>query len=124
MVAVLGSARRLDGMVVVDEVREVAVGLAAQPPVVPLEASPERPAALERRLVALLAGREMPLADAVRAVAVLRQHLGDEATLEGNPRSTSSWKPEANSAMVAMPFVVAFRPVSSEARVGEHSAVV
>ena len=32
--------------------------------------------------------------------------------------------PEANSAMVAMPFVVALRPVSSEARVGEHSAVV
>ena len=26
--------------------------------------------------------------------------------------------------MVAMPFVVALRPVSSEARVGEHSAVV
>ena len=33
-------------------------------------------------------------------------------------------KPEANSAMVAMPLVVALRPVSSEARVGEHSAVV
>ena len=33
-------------------------------------------------------------------------------------------KPELNSAMVAMPFDVALRPVSSEARVGEHSAVV
>ncbi len=33
-------------------------------------------------------------------------------------------KPEANSAMVAMPLVVALRPVSSDARVGEHSAVV
>ena len=32
--------------------------------------------------------------------------------------------PDANSAMVAMPFEVAFRPVSSDARVGEHSAVV
>ena len=32
--------------------------------------------------------------------------------------------PEANSAMVAIPFEVAFRPVSSDARVGEHSAVV
>ena len=33
-------------------------------------------------------------------------------------------KPELNSAMVAMPLVVALRPVSSDARVGEHSAVV
>ena len=33
-------------------------------------------------------------------------------------------KPLANSAMVAIPFDVAFRPVSSEAREGEHSAVV
>ena len=33
-------------------------------------------------------------------------------------------KPDANSAIVAMPFVVALRPVSSDARVGEHSAVV
>ena len=32
--------------------------------------------------------------------------------------------PEANSAMVAIPFDVALRPVKSEARVGEHSAVV
>ena len=33
-------------------------------------------------------------------------------------------KPELNSAIVAMPFEVALRPVSREARVGEHSAVV
>ncbi len=32
--------------------------------------------------------------------------------------------PLANSAIVAMPLVVAFRPVSSDARVGEHRAVV
>ncbi len=32
--------------------------------------------------------------------------------------------PELNSAIVAIPFDVAFRPVSNEARVGEHSAVV
>ena len=32
--------------------------------------------------------------------------------------------PELNSAMVAIPFVVALRPVSSDDRVGEHSAVV
>ena len=32
--------------------------------------------------------------------------------------------PEANSAIVAIPFVVALRPVSSDDRVGEHSAVV
>ncbi len=33
-------------------------------------------------------------------------------------------KPELNSAMVAMPLEVALRPVSSDARVGEHNAVV
>lgn len=33
-------------------------------------------------------------------------------------------KPELNSAIVAMPLDVAFLPVSREARVGEHSAVV
>ncbi len=33
-------------------------------------------------------------------------------------------KPEANSAIVAMPLVVALRPVRSDARVGEQSAVV
>jgi hypothetical protein len=32
--------------------------------------------------------------------------------------------PELNSAMVAIPFDVALRPVSSEERVGEHRAVV
>ncbi len=32
--------------------------------------------------------------------------------------------PDANSAIVAMPFEVAFLPVSKDARVGEHSAVV
>ena len=33
-------------------------------------------------------------------------------------------KPDENSAMVAMPLLVALRPVSSDARVGEHNAVV
>src|SRR5664279_332946 len=33
-------------------------------------------------------------------------------------------KPELNSAIVAMPFDVALRPVSSDALVGEHKAVV
>jgi hypothetical protein len=32
--------------------------------------------------------------------------------------------PELNSAMVAMPLLVALRPVSNDDRVGEHSAVV
>ncbi|CMH55641.1 Uncharacterised protein [Mycobacterium tuberculosis] len=32
--------------------------------------------------------------------------------------------PSVNSSMVAMPTVVALRPVNSDARVGEHSAVV
>ena len=82
VVAVLGTAGALDRMVVVDEVRIPGVRLAAEPPVEPLEPAPERPPALERREVALLTGREVPLPDAVRVVAALGQDLGDEPVLE------------------------------------------
>ena len=51
------------------------------------------------------------------------------STSEMNPFSNGirvemPGKPELNSAIVAMPFDVALRPVSSDERVGEHSAVV
>ena len=51
------------------------------------------------------------------------------STSEMNPFSNGMrvempGNPELNSAMVAMPLEVALRPVSSEARVGEHRAVV
>ena len=48
----------------------------------PLEPASERPPTLERGLVALLAGGEVPLADAVGVVPALGEDLGDEAVLE------------------------------------------
>ncbi len=56
-------------------------------------------------------------------------HPRSARTSETNPFSNGMWvlmpgNPELNSAMVAIPLVVALRPVSSDARVGEHSAVV
>lgn len=39
-------------------------------------------------------------------------------------RAEMPGKPAPNSAIVAIPFEVALRPFISEARVGEHSAVV
>jgi hypothetical protein len=62
VVAVFGAGRRLDRVVVVDEVGVIGVRLAAQPAVVPLEAATERPAALVGGHVALLAGSQVPLA--------------------------------------------------------------
>ena len=86
VVAVLGPARRVDLVVVVDEVGIPVVRLAAEPAVEALEPAPERPPALERGEVALLARRQVPLADAVRVVPVLGEHLGDEAVLERDAR--------------------------------------
>ena len=123
MVALLGRRRRLGRVVVVDQVGIPAARLAAEEAVEPLEAATERPALLPRGHAGLLTRGEVPLADAVGVVAVLEQHLGDEPVLERDPRGDAG-EAELNSAIVAMPFEVALRPVSSEARVGEHSAVV
>ena len=62
VIAVLGPARRVDLVVVVDEVGIPVVGLAAEPSVEAFEPAPQRPPALERGEVALLARRQVPLA--------------------------------------------------------------
>ena len=82
VVALLGRRRRLDRMVVVDEVRIPLVRLAAEEAVVALEAAPERPLALRRREVHLVLGAEMPLAHVVRVPAALAEHLGEVRALE------------------------------------------
>ncbi len=101
VVAVLGPGRRLGGMVVVDQVGVVAVGLAAQPAVEALETATERPPTFVGRLVALLAGCEMPLAHGVGVVAPFGENLGEEPAPErdpgrdarGSPRRTRRWWP-------------------------------
>jgi hypothetical protein len=48
----------------------------------------------------------------------------DTKPLSNGMRVEIPGNPDANSAIVAIPLVVAFLPVSRDARVGEHSAVV
>ena len=101
VVAVLRTPGGLDRVVVVHEVREPRVRLAAQPPVEALEATAERPAALVRRQVALLARGEVPLADAVGVVARARRaprresrsRTGSESRSPGTPTRTRRWWP-------------------------------
>ena len=81
VVALVGRRRRADRMVVVGEVGKPLVGRAGHEPVEPLEAAPERPP-VERPSRGRLGRRgEVPLADGERVVAVLEQHLGQEAVL-------------------------------------------
>ncbi len=82
VVALLGRPGRLDRVVVVDELRVPLARVAAQEAVEALEAAPQRPAVVRagRRLVD--ARGEVPLADHVRAVAVLKEHLREHPVLE------------------------------------------
>src|SRR6185369_3650721 len=84
VVALFRRLRRLDLMVVVDEVRIVLMRVSAQKPVVALEAAAERPAIVRAGGADLLGWRQVPLADAVGGIPVLLQHLGEEPVLEGN----------------------------------------
>ena len=82
VVALLGRARRLHLVVVVHQVRIPLAGVTAQEAVETLEAAPQRPP-VERACARLLvARRQVVLPDHERAVAVLEQHLGQEAVLE------------------------------------------
>ena len=93
VVAVLGGRRRLDRVVVVDEIRVVLVGLAAHEAVVPLEPTAQRPLvprAAERHLGGR---REVPLADGVGGVAVADEDLGQEPVLGRHRRRCSRGSP-------------------------------
>ena len=82
VVTLLRGARRLYLVVVVHQVRIPLAGVAAQEPVEALEAAAERPP-VERACARLLvARRQVILPDHERAVAVLDEHLGQEAVLE------------------------------------------
>ena len=77
VVALLGPARRLDVVVVADEVRRPVVGVALQEPVVALEAEAERPGVEGPGGRALPPGCEVPLADGQGGVAGVTQQAGE-----------------------------------------------
>jgi hypothetical protein len=82
VVAVLGAFGLLGVVVVVDQVGIPLVGLAAEEPVVALEAAAHRPVALGRGHVQLIGRAQMPLAEHVGVPAPFAQHLGDGRALE------------------------------------------
>ena len=84
VVALFGCARRVDLVVVGDEVGVVLVGVAAEEAVEALEAAAEGPAVAAGGHVHVGLRREVPLADGVGGVAVRSQDLGEEAVLEGD----------------------------------------
>ena len=71
VVALLGRPRRLDRVVVVDEVGVPLARVPAEEAVEALEAAPERPAVVRAGRRLLVARGQVPLADHVGAVAVL-----------------------------------------------------
>ena len=78
VVAVLDRSRRVDEVVVVRERGRVLVRLTAEEAVEAFEAATERPAIAARGEVHFVVGREVPLADRPRRVAVRDEHLGEE----------------------------------------------
>ncbi len=81
VVAVLGQARLVDGVVVVDEVGIPLVRLGAEEPVPALEAAAGRPVAAGGREVHLVGRAEVPLADHVGVPAPLAQDLREHPIL-------------------------------------------
>ena len=82
VVTLLGGLRRLDLMVVEDQVGIVLVSVAAEEAVVAVEAATQRPAVVGACGADLFRRRQMPFADAEGGIAVGEQHLGQETVLE------------------------------------------
>ena len=82
VVALLGGRRRLDLVVVVDQVGVPLAGVAAEEAVEPLEAPGQRPAVVRAGGGLLVARRQVPLADHEGVVALLEQHLREHPVLE------------------------------------------
>ena len=85
VVAVLGPLRRARGPVVERQVGVPVVRLAAQEPVEALEPAAERPAVQRTGWGVLFRGRQVPLAEAERVVALRDEHLGQHAVGRRHP---------------------------------------
>ena len=125
VVALLRRGRRLDEVVVLDEVRIPLVGLAADEPVVALEPLAERPRLAVAALGDILLRERCGSCRARRCCS--RCPGGSAPTVAAcggmrpRPAREIRWTP---SVIAAMPFKVWLRPVRSVDRVGEHSATV
>ena len=82
VIALLRRARRLDLVIIVDQLRVPLAGVTAQEPVEALETAPKRPAVERPRRRFEFRGHQVVLADHVGAVAALLQHLRQKAVLE------------------------------------------
>ena len=86
VVALVGGAGRVDVGVVADQLGRPVVRVAAEEPVVVLEALAERPVLERPRRRALVAWGQVPLADGERRVALRPQDLCERARLVGDAR--------------------------------------
>ena len=75
VIALFRGLFRLDRMVVVDQLRIVLMGVAAEEAVVALKAAAERPTVVRPGRRDLIGGRQVPLADGVGVVAALQEDL-------------------------------------------------
>ena len=82
VVTLLGGLRRLDLVVVEDQVGIVLVSVAAEEAVIAVEPPPEWPSGVRSSGADLFGGCEVPFADAECGVAVRQQHLRQEPVLE------------------------------------------
>ena len=124
VIPLLRLSRRLHLVVVVDEVRIPLARVATKEPVEALKAPPQRPAVIRPRGSLLVRGRQMPLADHERAVAVLEQHLRQHPVLERDDTVVARIAGrELRDA--GHPVGVMVAPGhDARPRLGEHSAVV
>ena len=82
VVALFRRLRRLDLMVVINEIGIILVRVAAEKAVIALEAAAQRPAVIGTGGADLLGRRQVPFADAIGRVTLLQKHLGQKAVLE------------------------------------------
>ena len=82
VIAFGGRFRRFDLVLVVDEIRVVLVGVAAEEPVVAIEAATKWPTVVRAGGRDLVGRRQVPLANGVGVVALLMQDLGEKAVFE------------------------------------------
>ena len=84
VVALVGGARRVDGVVVVDQLGVELVGLALEEPVVPVEAALARPLVVGAGGRGVLHGAQVPLAHGEGGVPLVAQHLGHGGGVVGD----------------------------------------
>ena len=114
VVALLGRARLVDGVVVVDEIGIPLAGLGAEEPVPALEATTARPVAARRGEVHLDLGTQVPLAHHVGVPAELAEDLREHPVL-GRDRAARAREPDSRlgDARHAVPRVI---PAGEQAR--------